>query len=367
MIRILHCADLHLDAPFSMKSPRRAERHRTELRSDLSSVTLMLKQQKFDLCLISGDMFDRNEVTPETRALIEREFANCPDCRFILAAGNHDPLTEASPYRYFDFPSNVTVLPAERTVVHLDDLGADVYGYSFDGKNNGDNPVTGWKIEDPGRINILCVHGDVDNPSSPYGPCTREDIGRSGFDYVALGHVHKGTDLQNENGVFWAYPGCLEGRGFDETGYKGVLAGTLEKGSAELSFVRISKRRYEIIECDVGGCDRAEALARAKAAVKAAGDDTVIRLVLKGEVKEGMIFLPEELVYPGWTGDEVDVRNETFLAPDFTELETNTTLKGVFYRLMKEKIAEGKASEDALRYGLMALEDRNIVDYTEGD
>ncbi|MBP5231653.1 MAG: metallophosphoesterase [Clostridia bacterium] len=145
MIRILHCADLHLDAPFSMKSPREAERRRTELRSDLSTLTLAIRQQEIKLCLISGDLFDRNEVTPETRECLERELRGCPDCRFVLVAGNHDPLTAGSPYRYFDFPSNVTVFPAERTVLHLEDPdgpGVDVYGYSFDGKNNGENPVT---------------------------------------------------------------------------------------------------------------------------------------------------------------------------------------------------------------------------------
>ncbi|MBP5231654.1 MAG: hypothetical protein ILO68_07975 [Clostridia bacterium] len=203
-------------------------------------------------------------------------------------------------------------------------------------------------------------------PDSPNGPFTREDLRNSGFDYVALGHIHKGTGLQREGNVFWSYPGCLEGRGFDETGYKGVMIGTLEKGNADLKFLRISKRRYEILRCDIGGCGREEALARARAAVRGAGDETVLRLILTGEVREGMIFFPEELVYDGWNGDEVDVRDETFLTPDFTELETGTTLKGVFYRLMKEKIQKGEATEAALKYGLMALDDRNIVDYGGG-
>ena len=62
MIRVLHCADLHLDAPFSLRSPRQAERHRTELRSNLSTLTLLIKQQKIDLCLMSGDLFPGAEL-----------------------------------------------------------------------------------------------------------------------------------------------------------------------------------------------------------------------------------------------------------------------------------------------------------------
>ena len=107
MIRILHLADLHLDSPFSLRSPREAERRRTELRSDLSSVMMYIRAQKVDICLIAGDLFDGESVTPETRALLERELSSCPSCRFFLAAGNHDPLTEASPYKVMALPANV--------------------------------------------------------------------------------------------------------------------------------------------------------------------------------------------------------------------------------------------------------------------
>lgn len=363
MIRILHCADLHLDSPFSLRSPREAERRRTELRSDLSSVMMYIRAQKVEICLICGDLFDGESVTQETRALLEREFASCPSCRFFISPGNHDPLTASSPYRVMKLPENVHVFGAEKERVRLDDLGADVYGFGFDGRNGRTNPLFGYPELDENRINLLCCHGELDGaPSSEYAPFSRADIGKSGFDYVALGHVHKGTELQCENGVYWAYPGCIEGRGFDETGYKGVLFGAVEKGNAAMKFIRISKRRYEIVHLDVTGCDRMAALEKIRSAARSCGEDTVLRLILTGEVKSGLIILPEELSgaeYP----QTVEIRDETVLAPDFTELEQNGTLKGVFYRLMKEKIARGEAGADALKYGLLALDDRNIADF----
>ena len=97
MIRFLHCADLHLDAPFSLRSPGEAERRRTELRGDLSSLMLYIRQQKVELCFISGDLFDGNAVTADTLSLLERELASCPECRFFISPGNHDPLTAGSP------------------------------------------------------------------------------------------------------------------------------------------------------------------------------------------------------------------------------------------------------------------------------
>ena len=73
-------------------------------------------------------------------------------------------------------------------------------------------------------------------------------------------------------------------------------------------------------------------------------------------------FLPEEFEgaeYP----QSIELVDQTVLEPDFTELEQNGTLAGVFYRLMRAKIARGEAGEDALKYGLLALDDRNVSDF----
>lgn len=363
MIRILHLADLHLDSPFSLRSPREAERRRTELRSDLSSIMMYIRAQKVDVCLIAGDLFDSESVTGETRALLEREFSSCPSCRFFISPGNHDPLTAGSPYTVMHLPENVHVFSPQKSRVCLDDLGADVYGFAFDGKNDRGNPLKGYPPLDKTRINLLCCHGDLDGGAeSPYGAFTRADIASSGFDYVALGHIHKGTGLQCENGVYWAYPGCVEGRGFDETGEKGVLFGAVEKGNAAMKFIRVSKRRYEIARADVTGLDRMQALEVLRDTARRYGEDAVLRLVLTGTAKKGLLFLPEEFEGAGYP-QSVEIIDRTVLAPDFTEPEQNGTLAGVFYRLMRGKIARGEASEDALRYGLLALDDRNVADF----
>ena len=335
------------------------------MRSDLSTISLQIRTHGIQVCLICGDVFDSDHVTNETKAILERELGNCPDCQFFIAPGNHDILCEGSPYHTMKLPDNVHLFPSERTCFHLDELNADVYGYAFDGKNGNQNPLVGWQVERPERLNILCVHGDLDAADSPYGPFAKSDIGSSPFDYVALGHIHKGTGVQCENGVFWAYPGCMEGRGFDETGYKGVLAGTLEKGKAELSFCRISKRRYEIAECDVDGCGQLEALERARSVARPFGEDTILRLVLTGVTKEGILLLPETVAFDTGTTPTIEIVDRTTVNPGYTDLETSATIKGVFYRLMREKIDRGEATEEALKYGLLALDGKEIADYEE--
>ena len=61
----------------------------------------------------------------------------------------------------------------------------------------------------------------------------------------------------------WAYCGCPEGRGFDETGDKGVLVGEVSPGEAKLEFVPLCKRRYREITVDVTGKAPAAALREA--------------------------------------------------------------------------------------------------------
>ena len=75
-------------------------------------------------------------------------------------------------------------------------------------------------------------------------------------------------------------PGCPEGRGFDELGEKGILAGSVGEGTAELSFVPFARRRYEILRVDVTGRD-AESALRAALPESTARDS--YRVIFTGE------------------------------------------------------------------------------------
>ena len=98
---------------------------------------------------------------------------------------------------------------------------------------------------------------------------------------------------------------------------------------------------------------------------RTSGADTTLRVVLTGEVKNGLLLLPEEIVPPDGAC-AVETTDRTVLAPDFTSIEQSGTLKGAFFRLMREKAAQDGADralyEEALKYGLLALDGRNIAD-----
>ena len=103
-IRILHMGDVHLDSPFSALGVDESESRRRELRGTFTSILYLAKEKNIDLVLISGDLFDDGYATGETVELLCSQFAALPDCRFVIAPGNHDPFTPVS-YTHLTLPT----------------------------------------------------------------------------------------------------------------------------------------------------------------------------------------------------------------------------------------------------------------------
>lgn len=153
-------------------------------------------------------------------------------------------------------------------------------GRAFTAPHQEACPLEGLAVPDDGKLHIACLHGDVDG-TGDYGPISAMDIAASGLDYLALGHVHQGSGLQREGRTFWTYPGCPEGRGFDELGDKGVLYVEAEPGHVTAQFIPLAKRRYEIISVDITGA--ADVLSTTRSALPDDPENLICRLVLTGE------------------------------------------------------------------------------------
>lgn len=368
-IKIFHVADVHLDAPFSLSSAAEAERCRNSLRSAFASALLTAKMNGAKLFLVSGDLFDGSFVTKDTEEFLIEQFGKYRELKVFISPGNHDPFNAVSPYSTIKFPENVHVFK-DKERVSLPELGVDVYGFGFTESSCSACPVLGYPELDKEKINILVCHGDTSSPLSTYGPITKADIAASGFDYVALGHIHKASGVLCEGGVSYAYPGCIEGRGFDETGYKGGLSGTVSKGEVSLNPVTLSKHRFEIATVSLDGvCSRTEALERIRSGIRSYNEDTSLRLILEGQVAEGFIITPDAIGKGYEFPSSIEIIDKTFAAPSFTSLEQSNTLTGVFYKKMIEEIEKTEnGSEErevlisALRYGLAALGGRSLAD-----
>ena len=229
MLKIIHAADLHLDSPFSGLSPDRAALRREEQRALLGRLGELATEEQADLVLLAGDLLDTGRLYQQTAQALADALGRIP-ARVFIAPGNHDPYTAASPYAQPIWPDNVHIFTSPiPQAVAIPELGCTVYGAAFTQEQNDHPPLESFRAEGDG-LKVMVLHGNA--AGANYAPITPAHIARSGLDYLALGHIHMGSGLQRSGSTFWAYPGCPEGRGFDETGDKGVLLIQLDDGQA---------------------------------------------------------------------------------------------------------------------------------------
>ena len=353
MLKLIHGADFHLDAPFAALSPEKARQRRAEQRQLLSRLADLAEEEGADLVLLSGDLLDGGETYQETVEALSHALGQIKAPVFI-APGNHDPYGPRSAYAGTAWPDNVHIFTSVQPEgVELPELGCVVHGAAFTTPQADRSPLMGFSAPRDGRIHLMTLHGDVAGQGR-YGPIRPEDIAASGLTYLALGHIHACSGLQQAGETCWAYPGCPEGRGFDETGEKGVLAVTVDdQGAVSARFVPLAGRRYEIVEADVTGKDSAEEALREVLPASPTGD--CCRILLTGQRSFGTPDLAAltALAQPSYFS--VSVRDNTRPLRDLWQRAGEDSLTGLVLRALKgEKDLEDR--ELAARFALAALE-----------
>ena len=352
-MKLIHGADFHLDAPFAALSPEKARQRRAEQRQLLSRLADLAEEEGADLVLLSGDLLDGGETYQETVEALSHALGQIKAPVFI-APGNHDPYGPRSAYAGTAWPDNVHIFTSVQPEgVELPELGCVVHGAAFTTPQADRSPLMGFSAPRDGRIHLMTLHGDVAGQGR-YGPIRPEDIAASGLTYLALGHIHACSGLQRAGETCWAYPGCPEGRGFDETGEKGVLAVTVDdQGAVSARFVPLTGRRYEIVEADVTGRDSAEEALREVLPASPTGD--CCRILLTGQRSFGTPDLAAltALAQPSYFS--VSVRDNTRPLRDLWQRAGEDSLTGLVLRALKgEKDLEDR--ELAARFALAALE-----------
>ena len=364
ILKILHAADLHLDSPFEALPAGKAAIRRAEQRRLLGALAELAAAEDVDLVLLSGDLLDSGSSYFETGEELIASLRRMVVPVFI-APGNHDPYTPGSPYARLRMPENVHVFTenAVRSVV-LPELNARVYGAAFTGKSSPALLADFHAAEEPGVWKLLCLHGELGSPVSPYDPITEEQLAASGLDYAALGHIHKASGLHRAGDTWYSWPGCPEGRGFDECGEKTVNIVTLDdEGGCELKTASIAARRYAVLTVDVTAADPLLAI------VTQLPDDTVkdvYRIVLTGET-ESAPDLKKLYANLSEMFFELQLRDETRLRRSVWERAGEDSLRGIFLKKLRRRYdgaasdEEKKQIEQAARWGLAALNNAEEV------
>jgi len=214
--------------------------------------------EKVDAVLLAGDLFDDSRLSFETELFLLEQLhrldqTNTP---VVYATGNHDPGHEGHRSRKLEWPSNVTV---------AQDSGPVNISITRDGENLGTVTAVGHGsstetddlsefLEPPNSQfpSVAVLHTQVlDSPGSGsherYAPSHLDHLKNAGFDYWALGHVHKHSCLCENPGIY--YPGNLQGRNHKEIGAKGFLIVDMSRGASPIvEFKDIAPVRWEDLE-----------------------------------------------------------------------------------------------------------------------
>ena len=350
-LRIIHAADLHLDSPFEALGEKAAQR-RAEQRALLPRIAALAKQRQAQMLLLAGDLLDTGSAYAETGQTLCNALSGA-GCPVFIAPGNHDYYGALSPYGRLELPENVHVFKtAAMSGVELPELRVRVWGAAF---TDSVSPplLRDFRAErKPGFLNIGVLHGEPGTRDSRYDPISEEEIAGSGLDYLALGHVHTYGGLRRAGNVFYAWPGCPEGRGFDECGEKGVLYLELDEGECRAEFVPLAARRYEIVRVD---------MSRPDPLFPDSGGRDIVRLILTGETESApdTRALYEALQERFFA---LQIYDRTTLRRDIWEQSEQDSLRGLFLKRMRG-MYDAAADEDerrriifAVRWGLAALD-----------
>jgi DNA repair exonuclease SbcCD nuclease subunit len=359
MIRILHAADLHLDSPFQGLGREKAIQRRQEQRQLLERIGALARQRSVDMAVFAGDLFDSEDAFAETGKSIQRVLSGL-EIPVFVAPGNHDWYGAHSPWARLKLGENVHVFTQPTMeCVSLPELGVRVWGTAFTQRHRT-APLAGFEAAKEGdTLDIMAVHGEVGNPASVYGAISEQELARSGMDYVALGHVHSYSGLRQAGETFYAWPGCPEGRGFDEPGDKGVLLVELEPGKCRAEFVPVAERRYQVLSVDITDAEDV-----GQAVAQALPPDTSrdsYRIYLTGQtdgVPDGK-RLYEALASRFFS---LELRDETTLRRDVWAERSADSLKGLFLSRLWQQLTAAQDDREreritqAARWGLQALE-----------
>ena len=349
-LKILHSADLHLNSPFTGFSEAQRQLLREQQRLLPGKIADLCRREACDLMLLAGDIFD-GQPSRDTVDILKEALTRCGVPVFI-APGNHDCCAPGSPWLTESWPENVVIFTGGLESVVLNHLSCRVYGAGF---RSMDCPplLEGFRAEGPETYKIAVLHGDPTQRESPYNPVTAGQVKASGLQYLALGHIHKAGAFRAGN-TLCVWPGCPMGRGWDETGEKGVCIVTLED-EAKVQAVSLDTIRFYDLEADAG----ADAVTALEGLLPPQGSRDFYRIALTGNADVDLKAISRE--FPDFPN--LFLLDKTEPPIDLWENRDSDTLEGMYFQLLHRAMEE--QPENARQILLAAEISRKLLDGRE--
>ena len=283
-ITFIHAADLHLGGMFSgfrhLPDPL-FEKLITSSYKALKNLVQTAIKEKVNFVLLAGDIYDVDQRSLKAQIQFQKamEELNKAEIPVYLIHGNHDFLE--GKYFNLSLPPNVHVFGEEVEVEEYrknDGTTVMLYGFSYEKRHVRARMIDGYIKQTVGDFHIGLLHGNLEGETAHgnYAPFTKKDLLEKGFDYWALGHIHKRmVVLDNPAAV---YPGCLQGRNKKETGEKGFYLIELSDVGTKMEFRPASVLDWQEEIVDASGLEMSELVRRLnerKEYLRAEGKDLI--------------------------------------------------------------------------------------------
>jgi DNA repair exonuclease SbcCD nuclease subunit len=373
MLKVLHAADIHLGAKFSGLGDKGISQ-REQVRATFKNIIATAINEKANIVLIAGDLFDANQQPQRNIDLVVEQFnllgqSDIPVC---LIPGNHDPFDSSSIYRKVNFEGkcpNLKIFTAENiSYKEYPEIDLTVYGKPNLSNRSYVSPLEGLKQLTSTKFHIAMAHGSLYIPEKVADDdhvFKGEEIEASGMDYIALGHWHRAYAC-SEKPPAW-YPGPPEWIPDQRERGSILLVTIFDHGEVKVEAKEVGLRNYDEIEIEMSEIrDSAELKEKT---LEGADANLVRRATFKGLRDAGLLVNTEEL--------ESDLKERFFhlrlidkshptLEEFSEEITGDHSIKSEFIRLMRETIesSEGEErniAESAIQYGIALLENKEVL------
>ena len=347
-MKFVHIADMHFDMPFKSlvkgNDTTLGELRRLEQRKVFRDIVEYIKENNIPYFFIAGDLYEQEYTKESTIHYINELFKQIPDTQIFIAPGNHDPYLIDSFYAQYNWANNVHIFNHALEKIEMHD--ATIFGYGFKDFYCEGFPIDTIQL-DHNKLNILVIHGDLDasvNGEMPYNPISKRKLKEMGFDYVAMGHIHK-LDYQTEKDQKIIYPGSTVSSGFDELGKHGMIVGNLEKNKMQLEFIPMDPKEMVEKEINISEIYSEEELIEYLSNLKIE-ENQYVKIILIGNRNFEINLL--NIIKLNLNKNIIKIKDQTKIKYDIEKIKNENNLRGIFVNECMNEIKEKEISEELL-------------------
>ncbi len=262
MVKFIHAADVHLGITYAGVGKNHKDIARMLKQAAFDAFERVIDtaiEEEVDALVLAGDLLDSSRTFVKEKLFLQSQLNRLAPFGIpvIVALGNHD--------------AGSAYVSGE----HIYTLGSAVETIEVETRNGERVAFSGFSYEVPVvatrkvqeypaksancDIHIGVLHGELTTAQGRYAPFSIPELREKGYDYWALGHIHKCQEVSSKP-CAW-YSGTTQGADRKESDPKGALLVEILPGKApEVRFIETSTMDWTEVELAISETNRLETL-----------------------------------------------------------------------------------------------------------